>query len=171
MSRKLLISMLAASVFLAAGAVQAQHGPGPGGDHEGCGPMGGPGMNNQKHIDMMAKELGLSAAQKESVKKIHEKYAGQAKAQCDKMRPLHEDLRKLLEADKADLSKIRSTLEVIGAAQLELRMIHIQQHMEVEGILTPDQRTKMRAMHKKRMDEMQKHHKDGKGPGHGGYGN
>lgn len=130
----------------------------PEGDEFGPGPRKGRGGDPKKHLEMMTKELGLTEEQRSKAKALHETRESLQKTQHDKMRPMHEELRKLLEADKVDLAAVRRQLEAIGKQHVEMRMQDIQGRLEFEALLTPEQKKKLRAMHKKRME----HHGKGK---------
>ena len=123
------------------------------------------GQDNERHMERMTKELNLSKEQQAKAKAMHEKHQPAMKAQREKMKPLHDELRKLLEADKVDLAAVRNKLQAISAVNVEMRMLHIQGRLEFESILTPEQKAKMREMHKQRMDKMQDRMKDDKGRG------
>lgn len=150
---KLLALML--SLSLVAGTLQAK--PDRDGDDSGFMEPGR-GHHGKKHFEKMIKELNLTKEQQEKAKALKEARKGKMKASMEKMRPLHEELRTLLEADKVDMSKVRTQLEKIAALQVDLRLSHIEGRLEFEAILTPEQKAKLKTMHKKRQDERKKHH-------------
>lgn len=140
------LALLTSASVLSAQPMQDREGP-P--DMEMCcGPDG------ERHMERMTKELNLTREQQAKAKAMHEKHQPAMKAQREKMKPLHDELRKLLEADKVDLAAVRNKLQAISAVHVEMRMLHIQGRLEFESILTPEQKTKLREMHKQRMDRM-----------------
>jgi Spy/CpxP family protein refolding chaperone len=152
--RNLLVLVLSLAT-LALWAERPHHGDGMGpGPHKGHG-------DPKKHLERMTKELSLTKEQQEKAKAFHETREALMKTQREKMQPLHEELRKLLEADKVDLAAVRRQLELIGKGHVEMRMQDIQGRLEFEALLTPEQKKKLKAMHKKRME----HGKDKPRPG------
>ena len=128
------ILTMAATTLLAGGLLFAQ-GPGPG-EH------GGPGG----HMKMMATALGLTDAQQAQMKTIME--AAKTASQ-----PLHATLQQQEQAVEAAIKAGKSADEVSQLAALEgpamgqLAAIHASSQAQVFAILTPDQQTKMAAMH------------------------
>lgn len=141
---------------------QPMDGEGPGGPGgEMCCEPGG------RHMERMNRELNLTKEQQEKAKAMREKREPAMKAQMEKMKPLHEELRKLLEADKVDLAAVKAKLQQISNIHVEMRMLHIQGRLEFESILNPEQKAKLRAMHKEHMEKMRdkKDQRDDRGRG------
>ncbi|MCE9599598.1 MAG: Spy/CpxP family protein refolding chaperone [Spirochaetia bacterium] len=154
MNKKLLSLALAIVTIASTGAYAEKPSP----DEFGPDMMGeGPG-HNPKHFEKMIAELKLTKEQQVKARALHEKGQPAMKAQMEKIRPLHEQLRGLLEAEKVDLTAVRQKLTEISAIQIETRMQHIQHRLEFESILTPEQKTKMRQIHKDRMEKGRKEH-------------
>lgn len=107
-----------------------------------------------KRMNKMARKLNFTANQKKKLIDIQEKQKTAMKAQCDKARPMEENLRNLLKADKVDLAAVRKQLDDIAKVNVEKRMLGIQTHLEFEAILTKEQK---QAMKEKREKKMQKH--------------
>lgn len=122
----------------------------------GAEPFGifGPGPKEERFLDRISQDLGLSAEQQEKIKAAREKRKAGGRALSEKLTPLHEDLRKLLEATKVDMGAVRSKLKQIGEIQLELRILHIEDRLEFESFLTPEQKQKLSKMHKERIQRM-----------------
>lgn len=148
MNKKLLGLALAFAAF-----TTATYAEKPSQDEYGPDMMGE--NHNQKHFDKMVSELKLTKEQQEKAKALREKRQPALKAQMEKMRPLHQQLRALLEADKVDLAAVRQKLTEISAIQIDTRMQHIEGRLEFESILTPEQKAKMRKMHKDHMEKGQ----------------
>ncbi|WP_246052852.1 Spy/CpxP family protein refolding chaperone [Leptospira semungkisensis] len=126
------------------------YGPGPGGPGHGHGPRREEGRDFEK----FAKELGMTQEQIDKAKAAREKRFSTTKAMSDKLPNLHEDLRKLLESPKVDMSAVRSKLKEIGDLQLELRILHIQGRLEFESFLNHDQKQKLTQLHKERIQRI-----------------
>lgn len=157
--KRILIFGLAAALSAGALGAQPMHERDDGPEGEMC--CGG--ERGERHMEKMAQQLNLTADQQAKAKAMREKRAPAMKAQMEKMKPLHEELRKLLEAEKVDLAAVRNKLQAISAVHVETRMLHIQGRLEFESILTPEQKTKLREMHKQHMDKMRDHKRDDKG--------
>lgn len=115
----------------------------------------GPGPRGEKFFDKISQELGLSPEQLEKAKAAREKRKASSRSLADKLPPLHEELRKLLEANKVDLSAVRAKLRQIEDVQVELRILHIEDRLEFESFLTPEQKQKLAKLHKERIQKMQ----------------
>ncbi|MBN8222424.1 MAG: periplasmic heavy metal sensor [Spirochaetes bacterium] len=132
-----------ALALVSVAAAERPHGAEEGPGHQRRG-------DPKKHFAHLVKELKLSKDQQDKAKALREMRDSLIQAQREKMRPLHEELRQLLEAEKVDLVAVRQQLETIGKAQIEMRMQDIQGRLEFEALLTPEQKKKLRAMHKKK---------------------
>ncbi|TGN20867.1 Spy/CpxP family protein refolding chaperone [Leptospira idonii] len=107
-----------------------------------------------KEFEKLSTELKLTKEQKDKIKTSLDKREILLKENMERMPSLHEDLRNILESEKVELSSVRSKLQEISNIQLELRMIQIQGRLEFESQLTKEQRTNLKALHKKRMDQI-----------------
>jgi Spy/CpxP family protein refolding chaperone len=94
--------------------------------------------------ERMRKELDLSDEQIDKIEAINDKYFEEHKKIRDKIRPKMRTLRDLLVEDKVDLEKVRAVLKEISEYQIENRMLLIRQHIEIETVLTKEQRDKVR---------------------------
>ncbi|WP_411823992.1 Spy/CpxP family protein refolding chaperone [Leptospira sp. 'Mane'] len=107
-----------------------------------------------KEFEKLAQDLKLTKEKKDKIKSSLDKKENLLKEKVDKMSPLHEDLRSILESEKVDLTAVKSKLQEISNIQLDIRMIQIQGRLEFESQLNAEQKTTVKAMHKKRMDTM-----------------
>lgn len=133
--------MLAASLVVAfASAVNAHDG-----EHHGKSYS----KDHGKYLEKMAKELGLTPEQKTQVEKVH----SDSKAAKEGYEKQEDDLRKelhsLLAADNLDKAAIRSKMEEISKLKVDSKMLWIDDRIKINGILTPEQRTKHKEMMKK----------------------
>lgn len=142
--------LLAAALFFAS-PVFAQKGPGPKGDRHRMGPTefgceDHPGGLFFGAADMMKKKLGLSDDQVKSVGKINLEYKKKFLDFQEKMSPRHIKLRKLLLEDNVDLKEVRALIKEISDLRVEVQMLRIQHRLDIEKVLTPDQKIKLKNM-------------------------
>jgi len=158
MKQRFLLGLLSLFVYFATSAIQAQR-QGP--RDEPPGMMDGPGQDGRRDFKRMARDLNLTKDQQEKAKAQREKREPGVRNQMDKLRPLHEDLRKLLEAEHVDLAKVREKLRAIGDVMIEIRMLQIQGRLDFESLLTDEQKSTLRKLHQK---DMERHHDREPGP-------
>jgi len=132
----------------------AQMGPGPD-DREGPPRM----HDGEKEHGMifnperLKKKLDLSDDQVAKIEDINKKYFTAHKGINDRIKPKADDLKKLLKEDAIDINKVRSLINDIATLQAESRVLMIQQYIEFESVLTPEQKQKAR----KAKDQMVDH--------------
>ena len=140
------------------GGMQGMHG-GPGmpgmrgmGDMRGMrgfgpgGRMGGPGGMRMMHMQMMAEHLGLSDAQREKMRDIHERaQRGHIQARAD-IQIARMDLHKLLREDHVDRGAVDSQIDKISRLRTEQAHAHMAAMLDAREVLTPDQRAKAKEM-------------------------
>jgi Spy/CpxP family protein refolding chaperone len=141
------ITSLLLVLMLAATAFAAQQGRGP--KHFN---------RHQPHmfgIEMLADELKLTEQQLAQIKEqrfAHEKSAIQTRS---KIQLAELELRNLLDAAKVDESLVKSKIEEIGKLRTEMRFARVQAKLNVEKMLTPEQKTQLKTIHKERMQKRQ----------------
>lgn len=139
--KKLSFALLAIFCLMAVSPVtQARH-------HKGKG----------HHIERMQHNLGLTQEQTKQIKNIHHKYKSKIKSQ-----------RKAIKAAKASLSKsfvnnasdatLKSKFSEYNALKSQLEQMRFDQKLEMNQVLTPEQRKK----HKVYAKRHKKHHKNKK---------
>ncbi len=108
---------------------------------------------HQKIFDpeRMQKQLSLSQEQTDKIRKINEDYRRKHEAMRAEMEPRHDSLREELMADNVDLEKIRSMLKASSDKMIEMRMLRIEHRLEIEKVLTPEQKKKWRDNHREMM--------------------
>lgn len=105
-------------------------------------PMGGHGMMfGDKRI---FEKLNLSDEQMDKIEDINDKYLTEHIKIREKMRPKMKALRAVLEKDPVDIEKARTILKEISELQVESRILMIRQRIEIDSVLTKDQKEKMR---------------------------
>jgi Spy/CpxP family protein refolding chaperone len=152
--------ILAILVVLTAGRAAAQGTIPP--DREGL--LKGQGMdlaavaeaNNwpgPKHVLALKGELGLTRDQLKKTEAVDKVVASAAAAKGEEIVQAEEELAAMFQSGDAAEKSVRAKLEQIGKARAELRFIHLQAHLRMKQILTPDQvkqYTELRARESKR---------------------
>lgn len=125
---------------------------GPGQHHAGMawhGPMGGPLISLMLHN---RSELGLSAAQVETLEKLRGDFMREAIRREADQKIAHLDLMGLMRPDPADptkaldLAKVEGKIRDIEKMQADLRIARIRAIEAGKAQLTPEQRTKLAAL-------------------------
>lgn len=166
-SRNVSLGILFTIILASASALQAQPcmpdgGPGrkgPGGPRDGIF-FGNPGA--------MKQDLGLTDAQITKIGEINLGFKKQMLDQREKLVPKEIRLERLLLEDTPDLGNVRKALREISDIKLEIQMIKVSHRLEIEKVLTQEQKTRLKGM--------RKHHRGGPegrrpgGPGRKGAG-
>ncbi|MBP7583602.1 MAG: periplasmic heavy metal sensor [Spirochaetes bacterium] len=169
------LGMAIAAAMLFATALPAQpcmDGDGPGPRGKGGPPrapifFGNPGM--------MKKQLGLSDDQITRIGEINLRYKKQMLDQREKLAPKEIQLERLLLEDSPDLGNVRKTLREISDVKLEIQMLKVSHRLEIEKVLTREQKSKLREMRPPRRGgpggpgDMRRGGQGRKGPGGPGY--
>jgi Spy/CpxP family protein refolding chaperone len=106
--------------------------------------QGGWGHMMGRNLDRMQKYCNLTNTQVESIKKINDSYKPQFDALKEKIVPKKKELRDILLGDNVDMAKVKTLLQDIAAIEVENRMLAILDGLEVEKVLTVEQRKLMR---------------------------
>ncbi len=93
--------------------------------------------------DMKAK-LGLTDEQVDKIGKINNEYRKKLLKIREDLEPKRNKLHNLLTEDNINLKDVRSLLEELSKFELEIRMLRINQVLDIENILTPDQKKQLR---------------------------
>jgi Spy/CpxP family protein refolding chaperone len=159
----------AAAMFLAQPALYADQGKGKGmhGGDKDCEQRCMKGHGGPGHIfgdpARMQKELGLTDAQATKIGDINKEYEKKMLDYREKLAPKEIQLRKLLLEDNVDMDKVKALIREISEIRGDLQVLRIQQRLEIEKVLTPEQKAKLKKHRMGKMDKMKK----GKGPGPG----
>ena len=92
-----------------------------------------------KHTIDLKNELGLTRDQLKKTEALDKVVASAALAKGEEIVLAEEELSKLFEAGTISEKVLRSELEEIGKLRADLRFIHLQAHLRMKQILTPDQ--------------------------------
>lgn len=154
--RVVTLGVVVAGLVTVGAAVHAQ-GPGPDGPRARFGRAGGPGG------DLPLRALGLTEAQRQQVRDIHERHRANLQTAGQQLRQAFAAQRTAVETTPVDEGQIRSTTEALASAQTAVAIERAQIRSEVIGILTPEQQTKLQqiraereARAKQRMERFQK---------------
>jgi Spy/CpxP family protein refolding chaperone len=112
-------------------------GPGPG------GPEGR--MRLFGDMEKMRDWLKLSDEQISRISSVNLDYERRLLDYREKIDPLVIKLKKLLLEDQVDLNAVYDHLKRIGELQVEVRMLRIRQWLDIEKILTPEQRMRVKS--------------------------
>ena len=147
-----LVTAMALALVLAGGqALYAQKGDragrgdryhkgmhGDGAMIDGCGPFYGDPAR-------MKTTLGLSDDQVNKIAAINQEYKKKFLDYKEKLAPKHVQLRKLLLEDEVDIKAARAVIKDISDLQVETRVLRIQHRLDIEKVLTKEQKTKLRS--------------------------
>jgi Spy/CpxP family protein refolding chaperone len=92
-----------------------------------------------KHVITLKAELGLTRDQLRKTEALDKVVSSSAIAKGEEIVLAEEDLYKLFEAGTVSEKALRTQLEKIGKLRSDLRFIHLQAHLRMKQILTPDQ--------------------------------
>jgi Spy/CpxP family protein refolding chaperone len=142
---------------------------------ERVGPMeGGHGYHMKEHGGQifgdparMQKDLGLTDEQVKKISDINKNHEKKMLDYREKLAPKNIQLRKLLLDDAVDMASVRSLVKEISDLRAELQILRIQHRLDIEKVLTPEQKAKMK-QHRKHMMKNKDFGPKGHGPmGHG----
>ncbi len=147
-----LITAMALVLVLAGGqALFAQRGDRSGrgdGYHKG---MKGDRMMMEGHGPFygdparMKSALGLNDDQVNKIAAINLEYKKRFLEYDEKMSPKHIQLKKILLEDEVDINAARKVLKELSDLQVETRVLRIQHRLDIEKVLTKEQKTKLRS--------------------------
>ena len=92
-----------------------------------------------KHTLDLKNELGLTRDQLKKTEALDKVVASSALAKGEEIVTAEEELSKLFEAGTISEKALRSKLEEIAKLRADLRFTHLQAHLRMKQILTPDQ--------------------------------
>ncbi len=106
------------------------------------------------------KKLGLSDEQVKNIVAINKEYSKKALNYRETLAPKHIQLKKMFLEDSVDIDKVKSLLKEIAELRVNLHVLRIQQWLEIEKLLTPEQKAKIKLY---RMHKMNKGRRMGPG--------
>jgi Spy/CpxP family protein refolding chaperone len=106
------------------------------------------------------KKLGLTDEQVKNIVAINKEYAKKVLNYREKLAPKHIQLKKMFLEDSVDIDKVKSLFKEIADLRVDLHVLRIQQWLEIEKLLTPEQKAKIKLY---RMHKMNKGRRMGPG--------
>lgn len=91
-------------------------------------------------------ELGLAPGQVQSLERLRADFQREAIRREADLRIAETELEALLDADVTDLGQVEAKLRAIGQLQADLRLARIRTIEQAKGLLTQDQRAKLRTV-------------------------
>lgn len=153
---------------------KGDHGKGYG-KHGGYGGHGMPGHHATtghliRGLLMSQKEMGLTDEQVGKLKTIQlDLDKTRIKAEADIM-VAERDIDAMIEDEKSELSAIEEKIKQAEMQEVALRMAAIKARRDVMALLTPEQRTRVKAVHEKMMQQYKERKMEGHGMKKGGHG-
>lgn len=133
------------------------------------GGQGGPG--GPRFEGHFARILNLTDAQKTQIKALREQAQTAAKPYHEQIKPLREQLQKLIEAPAFDEAAARALDQQMMQAQIEIHVIHAKTEAAIFQLLTPEQKAKLTEMRQTMQDRRAKEALEDGGEGRpGGFG-
>jgi Spy/CpxP family protein refolding chaperone len=146
----LLLAALIATPAFARMGMYGDECDGPGGKGPGKGskmerhhgPMGGHMLFGD--VERMQERLGLSDEQVKQISAINMKFRKEHLAIDEKMEPKRLEMRTVLRADVVDLKKAEALLRETSEFHVQKQLLMIRHRIEIEQVLTPEQKKKAR---------------------------
>ena len=151
-----LVGALVLALAMVAFSQGPQGGPPHGGPHGG---PGRPGGDMREHLEMMARELGLTDEQRAQVQKIHESFMENTKSLHDQLRAQRDNHPDPL-AGSFDEAAVRAAAEARAKIEVELEVAHARMMSQLINVLTPEQKARLKTLHQ----EMEQRHKEHRPP-------
>ncbi len=114
------------------------------GGHHGLRPH-----NAAAHFLRMANRLGLDKGQVQRLRELRDRYIEEHAVTEARLRAAQQDLQALLRADTIDKDKAGELLGRIGQLEGQLWQAFIDQLATIKELLTPEQRQRLRMMHRR----------------------
>ena len=109
-------------------------------------------------FEKMAAKLGLSEQQKLKIKEIFKQNREQAKPIFYRLLTEKRNMRALVMADKTNEAAIRAEATKIAAVEGDMAVHRAHMIQQMRAVLTPEQRTKLKAMKKEWESKSEKFH-------------
>jgi len=113
------------------------------------GPRGGD--HHERFLERYADRLGVDDETRSRIEQKFDASRKQAEPLHIALREAHHELHEMLRAEEPDRDAILDQADRIGALEVELRKLRLTTLLEVRGMLTPEQRAEMVAIHDERM--------------------
>jgi len=113
------------------------------------------GKGFDSRIERMTEHLGLNDEQAKQVRAVRDNYHPQMLALRDKIKANRKQLREVMHADTVDQAKVEKLAQKMGALKADKIILRSKMRVEMNKVLTNEQRKKM------------SERKEGRGHGHG----
>lgn len=97
------------------------------------------GYPGPKHVIQLRNELGLTLDQLRKAEALMEGVQASAKVIGQQVVDEEESLENLFQSGSPDERKVQSSLQEIGRLRADLRFLHLQAHLRMKEVLTPEQ--------------------------------
>ena len=97
------------------------------------------GYPGPKHVLELADKIGLSATQRQTASRLIDAMSAEAIAIGTEVIALEARLEALFADQKADAEQARAVVDRIGAAQANLRFVHLKYHLAMRAAMAPEQ--------------------------------
>lgn len=132
--------------------LMAQGGPGGPGGHGGHGGGRWGGMEEGgPRLDKMKQELGLSDAQVQQIKAIHESSKTQSQGLRDQIKAAHDQMQKLMVSGASE-AQLRQQHQTLQNLMQQMGNQRFETQMKVRNVLTPAQQAKLAQLKEQRME-------------------
>jgi Spy/CpxP family protein refolding chaperone len=101
-------------------------------------------------LKRMKRDLDLTDAQVDSIQSINDSFSEEHKKIQQLYRPKRQELGKLLREESVDFEKVKIVLMEIAEIDVERQLLIIKQRLEIERLLTNEQREKIRKPRKEK---------------------
>ena len=159
---KLITTLLVSSIAMGSFAIAHAES-----EHSGVREHNGKHCNKGKmgnkfgmRIERMAKKLGFSESQLKQAHEIEAKYKPQMQALHDKKKATRQELRAVMHADTIDQAVVKKLAQQQGDLKAQKIVLRSQMRAEINNVLTEEQRSKMKEMHKKRGEKNHGKHEE-----------
>jgi periplasmic protein CpxP/Spy len=106
-------------------------------------------------LPMLARELGLSDAQKDQIKGIAESHRNEWKGLADREMAARQALNAAVTADTIDEATIRQRSSEVAAVEADMAVARARAHAEVFQVLTAEQQAKAKQLQTQMQQRMQ----------------
>ena len=130
---------------------------------QGMKGMQGGGMSDSMHLSQMRSELGLSDAQMQQIRAIHQRTCTAAQPHLTMAMQAHEQAMQALQGESPNIDTFHKQLQQAAAHMVEAQTEMAKGMLEAHKVLTPEQRQKMDRMRQQMMQQMMPGAKPGAG--------
>lgn len=96
--------------------------------------------------DRLKQELGLTDQQIAKIEQINLEYRKRMLEQREKLEPKKVQLERVLLDENVNLQQVRTLLREMADIRIEIHMIKIMHRLDIEKVLTQEQKAKLKAM-------------------------